>query len=149
MRAVVQLVSNASVTVNGAMVGSIGAGLTVLLGVHREDTEAHAASLAEKVVHLRIFPDEAGLMNRSLLEQEGELLVISQFTLFGDCRKGRRPSFSQAAPPEQALALYERFCQAAADLGVRVATGRFQAMMEVSLTNNGPVTLLLDSGKIF
>jgi D-tyrosyl-tRNA(Tyr) deacylase len=149
MRAVVQLVSNASVKVNGATVGSIGAGLTVLLGVHREDTAADAAYLAEKVLNLRIFPDERGLMNRSLLEEEGELLVISQFTLFGDCRKGRRPSYSQAAPPELARELYEHFCRAAAERGTRVATGEFQAMMEVSLTNSGPVTLLLDSGRLF
>ncbi|MDA8164290.1 MAG: D-aminoacyl-tRNA deacylase [Desulfobacteraceae bacterium] len=149
MRAVVQLVSRASVTVDSVVVGSIGPGLAVLLGVHREDAETDALQLAEKIANLRIFPDERGLMNRSLLEQEGELLVISQFTLFGDCRKGRRPSFSQAAPSEPARALYERFCRAAADLGVRVATGQFQAMMEVSLTNNGPVTLLLDSGKLF
>lgn len=149
MRAVVQLVSNASVTVNGVTVGRIGAGLAVLLGVHREDTAADATYLAEKIVNLRIFPDERGLMNRSLLEQEGELLVISQFTLFGDCRKGRRPSFSQAAPPGQARELYERFCQAADAQGGRVATGEFQAMMEVSLTNSGPVTLLLDSRKLF
>jgi D-tyrosyl-tRNA(Tyr) deacylase len=149
MRAVVQLVSNASVRVDDTTVGSIGTGLVVLLGVNREDTDSDAVYLAEKITNLRIFPDEHGLMNRSLLETEGELLVISQFTLFGDCRKGRRPSFSQAAPPEKARKLYEGFCRAASEYGIRVATGEFQAMMEVSLTNCGPVTLLLDSRKLF
>lgn len=149
MRTVVQLVSNAQVTVDGVTVGSIGAGLAVLLGVHREDTDADAAYLAEKIVNLRIFPDARGLMNQSLLKTQGELLVISQFTLFGDCRKGRRPSFSQAAPPEKARELYEKFCESAAGWGIRVATGEFQAMMEVGLTNSGPVTLLLDSRKLF
>jgi len=149
MRAVVQLVSDAAVRVNGATVGSIGTGLAVLLGVHQEDTDADAAYLAEKIVNLRIFPDEKGLMNLSVREKEGELLVISQFTLFGDCRKGRRPSFARAASPERARELYEQFCGNAARWGIRVATGEFQAMMEVSLTNSGPVTILLDSRKPF
>lgn len=149
MRAVVQLVSEASVTVADRMVGRIGPGLVVLLGIHHGDQEKDARYLAEKVAHLRIFQDEHGQMNRSVLEEKGELLVVSQFTLLGDCRKGRRPSYSQAAPPEQARELYLVFCRAAEKMGLGVATGKFQAMMQVCLTNNGPVTLLLDSQKLF
>ena len=148
MRAVVQLVSEASVTVADRTVGRIGPGLVVLLGVHHGDQERDARHLAEKVAHLRIFQDERGQMNRSVLEEAGELLVVSQFTLLGDCRKGRRPSYSQAAPPEQARELYLVFCRAAEEMGLRVATGEFQAMMQVCLTNSGPVTLLLDSQKL-
>jgi D-aminoacyl-tRNA deacylase len=149
MRAVVQLVSKASVTIAGKEVGCIGAGLTILLGVHREDSEKDAAALADKIINLRIFADERGMMNRSVQEVQGELLVISQFTLFGDCRKGRRPSYSQAAPPEKARELYQLFCSTVAASGLKVATGEFQAMMEVALTNSGPVTLLLDSHRTF
>lgn len=149
MRAVVQLVSSASVRVGEQSVGSIGGGLVVLLGVHRNDSLVDAAYLAEKIIHLRIFPDEAQLMNRSLLEVGGQLLVVSQFTLFGDCRKGRRPSYSSAAPPKQAKALYDAFIAAVEMSGIDVVTGVFQAQMEVSLTNSGPVTVMLDSTKHF
>ena len=144
MRAVVQRVSEASVSVAGEPVGTIGPGLVVLLGVAAGDTPEDAAYLAGKIAHLRIFEDEAGKMNRSLLETGGGLLAVSQFTLLADCRRGRRPSFAQAAPPEQAEALYEAFVAAAARHGVTVATGRFRAMMQVSLVNDGPVTILLD-----
>jgi D-aminoacyl-tRNA deacylase len=146
MLAVVQRVSRAVVRVDGRVTGEIGAGLLVLLGVRRGDDDADAAWLAAKVASLRIFPDEERKMNRGLDEANGSMLVVSQFTLLGDCVKGRRPSFTDAAPPEEANRLYERFCQAAAALGVRVQTGVFQAMMEVELVNDGPVTLLVDSG---
>jgi len=149
MRAVVQRVSRARVTVEGRVVGEIGAGLMILLGVGREDSATVAASLAEKVANLRIFEDEQGKMNRSLLEVKGAALVISQFTLYGDARGQRRPSFISAAPPEQAAALYEEFNRALRGLGVTVATGMFQAMMSVELVNEGPVTILLDSDKTF
>lgn len=149
MRAVVQLVSAAEVTVNNKAIGQIGAGLLVLLGVSQNDTEADAAYLADKIVHLRIFQDDQGLMNRSVAEVGGEILVVSQFTLFGDCRKGRRPSYSKAAPPDRAKRLYELFAGEVREKGIPVATGEFQAMMQVSLVNNGPVTLLLDSKKVF
>lgn len=149
MRAVVQLVSDAAVTVDKRQVGEIGAGLLVFLGIGREDTERDASYLAEKICNLRIFQDDGGLMNRSLLETSGEMLVISQFTLFGDCRKGRRPSFSQAAPPGQAKRLYEAFMAEVNKLGITTANGEFQAMMKVSLVNDGPVTLLVDSRKKF
>jgi len=129
--------------------GEIGAGLMVLLGVGREDSPSVAASLAEKVAHLRIFEDEHGKMNRSLLDVKGAALVVSQFTLYGDARGQRRPSFISAAPPEQAGALYEEFNKALRALGVTVATGVFQAMMSVELVNEGPVTILLDSDKTF
>ena len=145
MRAVVQRVSRASVTVEGRITGEIGAGLLVLLGVGREDTPAVAASIAEKVANLRIFEDDQGKMNRSLLDVKGAALVVSQFTLYGDTRKGRRPSFDLAAPPEQARALYEHFAGSARRLGLPVETGKFQAMMAVSLTNDGPVTLIVES----
>src|SRR5467141_2384454 len=149
MRAVVQRVSRARVTVEGRVSGEIGAGLMVLLGVGREDTPEVAASMAEKVANLRIFEDDQGKMNRSLLDVKGGALVVSQFTLYGDARGRRRPSFIAAAPPEQAKALYDEFCSALCKLGVTVATGVFQAMMSVELVNEGPVTILLDSDKVF
>jgi D-tyrosyl-tRNA(Tyr) deacylase len=146
MRAVIQRVSEARVTVAGSVLGEIGPGLLALLGVAKPDTPADAEFLAEKILNLRVFPDEAGKMNRSLLDVTGALLVISQFTLYGDCRKGRRPSFDDAAPAEQARPLYEHFVEVARRSGVRVETGVFQAHMEVSLVNDGPVTLLVESG---
>ncbi len=149
MRAVVQRVSRARVTVEGRLTGEIGNGLMILLGVGREDTSAVAASLAEKVANLRIFEDDDGKMNRSLLDVKGAALVVSQFTLYGDARGQRRPSFISAAPPEKAKALYEEFTQAMQRLGVSVATGIFQTMMSVELVNEGPVTILLDSDKTF
>lgn len=149
MRAVIQRVSRAKVTVNAAVTGEISHGLMILLGVGREDTVAVAASLAEKAANLRIFEDENDKMNRSLLDVKGAALVVSQFTLYGDARGGRRPSFIAAAPPEQAKALYEVFCESLRQLGVTVATGIFQAMMSVELVNEGPVTILLDSDKTF
>jgi D-aminoacyl-tRNA deacylase len=149
MRAVVQRVSRARVTVEGRVTGEIGAGLMILLGVGREDSVAVAASLAEKVANLRIFEDEQGKMNRSLLDVKGAALVVSQFTLYGDARGQRRPSFIAAAPPELAAALYEEFNNALRRLGVTVATGVFQTMMSVELVNEGPVTILLDSDKTF
>ena len=149
MRAVVQRVSRAKVTVGGVVSGEIGAGLMILLGVGREDTAEVAAALAEKTANLRIFEDENEKMNRSLLDVKGSALVVSQFTLYGDARGGRRPSFISAAPPELAKALYEEFCEALRKLGVNVGTGIFQAMMSVELVNEGPVTILLDSDKAF
>jgi D-tyrosyl-tRNA(Tyr) deacylase len=149
MRAVIQRVSSASVSVNGEKVGSIAAGFLVLLGIHKDDTEQDLHWLVDKTIHLRVFEDAEGKMNHSLLDTGGAMLVVSQFTLYGDCRKGRRPSWSQAAPPELARTLYEQFCRQVHAVGVTVATGRFQAMMEVSLVNDGPVTLLLDSNKVF
>lgn len=149
MRAVVQRVSEAWVRVGGREVGRIGAGLLVLLGVGQGDGDGDADQLAEKVVNLRIFADDAGHMNRSLLDVGGELLVVSQFTLYGDARRGRRPSFVQAAPPVEAERLYRRFIAQAEAAGPRVASGVFQAMMDVGLVNAGPVTILLDSGRAF
>src|SRR5216683_6753791 len=149
MRAVLQRVSRAKVTVEGRVTGEIGAGLMILLGVGREDTPAVAASMAEKCVNLRIFEDDHGKMNRSLLEVKGSALVVSEFTLYGDARGQRRPSFISAAPPDLAKTLYEEFCEALRKLGVSIATGVFQAMMSVELVNEGPVTILLDSGKTF
>ena len=149
MRAVLQRVSRARVTVEERVTGEIGAGLMILLGVGREDTAAVAASMAEKCANLRIFEDEQGKMNRSLLDVKGSALVVSQFTLYGDARGQRRPSFIAAAPPELAKALYEEFCAALRTLGVTVATGIFQTMMSVGLVNEGPVTILLDSDKTF
>jgi D-tyrosyl-tRNA(Tyr) deacylase len=149
MRAVVQRVSRASVTVEGHVTGEIASGLMILLGVGREDTPAVAASLAEKAANLRIFEDEQGKMNRSLLDVKGAALIVSQFTLYGDARGQRRPSFISAAPPEKAKALYEEFTAAMRGLGVTVATGVFQTMMSVELVNEGPVTILLDSDKTF
>jgi len=149
MRAVVQLVSEAAVTVENTTIGHIGKGLVVLLGVGRQDTEKDVASLADKISNLRIFPDSEGLMNRSVQDVAGEVLVVSQFTLFGDCRKGRRPSYSSAAEPEKAKRLYLQFVDAMKMRKIPVAIGEFQAMMQVSLTNSGPVTLLLDTEKNF
>jgi D-aminoacyl-tRNA deacylase len=145
MRAVVQRVSRAAVRVDGVVTGEIGSGLLILLGVHQADDEDDAAWLAAKCASLRIFPDGERKMNRGLDEAGGAMLVVSQFTLLGDCVKGRRPSFSDAAPPEQANRLYERFCAEVQALGLKVETGVFQAMMEVELVNDGPVTLLVDS----
>ena len=149
MRAVVQRVTEAAVTVEGAVVGRIGRGLLVLLGVGQGDTESDGDLLADKVLHLRIFADEAGHMNRSVLETGGEVLVVSQFTLYGDARKGRRPSFIDAAAPEEANRLYGLFVDRLRASGLRVEQGVFRAMMDVSLVNHGPVTLLLDSRKAF
>jgi D-tyrosyl-tRNA(Tyr) deacylase len=149
MRVVVQRVSRASVTVEGRVAGEIAFGLMILLGVGREDTSAISSSMAEKVANLRIFEDDQGKMNRSLLDVKGSALVVSQFTLYGDARGQRRPSFIAAAPPEKAKALYEEFTRAMQGLGVAVATGIFQTMMSVELVNEGPVTILLDSDKAF
>lgn len=149
MRAVVQRVREASVTVDGELLGRIGQGLVVYLGVGRGDDETHIAYLAEKLAHLRIFEDDQANMNRSLLDVGGAALVISQFTLYGDCRRGRRPSFDAALPPDQAQALYERFLATLAGHGVPVQSGRFRAMMDVASVNAGPVTILLDSTKQF
>jgi D-tyrosyl-tRNA(Tyr) deacylase len=145
MRAVVQRVSRAAVSVDGAVTGAIERGLLVLLGVAPGDTEAEARWLADKVVGLRIFPDAEGKMNRDVAEAGGGVLVVSQFTLYGDCRKGRRPSFVGAAPPEVAEPLYEAFVLAVRANGLPAATGRFGAMMQVELVNDGPVTLLVDT----
>jgi len=145
MRVVIQRVSRASVSVEGTVVGAIGPGLMVLVGVAEGDTPADSRYLAEKTVHLRIFEDEAGKMNRSLLDTGGALLAVSQFTLLADCSRGRRPSFIHAAPPELANPLYLDFVAAAKDLGVPVEAGRFQAFMEVALVNDGPVTIVIDS----
>ncbi|MCL5027217.1 MAG: D-aminoacyl-tRNA deacylase [Chloroflexi bacterium] len=144
MRAVVQRVTEASVSVDGQVIGAIGPGLVVLLGIGRNDTEAQARKLAEKVANLRIFADEAGKFNRSALEVGGEALVVSQFTLYGDARKGRRPAFTEAAPPEVAAPLVDSFVEALRATGLRVATGRFQAMMLVKIYNDGPVTILIE-----
>jgi len=149
VRAVVQRTARARVSVGDEVVGAIGEGLLVLLGVARGDVEADARRLAERVASLRVFPDAAGQMNRSCREVGGELLVVSQFTLLGDCRRGRRPGFSEAAPPEQAERLYQLFVETARGCGVGVACGRFRAEMDVELVNRGPVTLLLDSGGAF
>jgi len=149
MRAVVQRVSRARVTIEERVVGEIAAGLVILLGVGREDAPAAAGAFAEKIANLRIFEDEQGKMNRSLLDANGSALVVSQFTLYGDARGQRRPSFIAAAPPDQAKALYEEFAERLRKLGITVATGIFQAMMSVELVNEGPVTILLDSDKTF
>jgi D-tyrosyl-tRNA(Tyr) deacylase len=145
MKAVIQRVTESSVTVDGRTVGRIGSGLMVLLGVADGDTRQEADYLADKIANLRIFEDQDGKMNRSLLEVGGEMLVVSQFTLLGDCRKGRRPSFVKAAAPETADALYEYFVDISGQKGIRVQTGEFGAMMAVSLVNDGPVTLILES----
>ncbi len=149
VRAVVQRVSRARVRVAGAVTGEIGRGLLVLLGVGREDGEADARALADKVAALRIFEDAAGKMNLAVGEVGGGVLVVSQFTLLGDVRKGNRPSFTEAAPPEAANALYERFCALVREKGLPVATGVFRAEMAVELVNEGPVTILLDTRKLF
>jgi D-tyrosyl-tRNA(Tyr) deacylase len=149
MRAVVQRVSRASVKVDGKIVGEIGAGLLVLLGVAKEDVDNDVDVMADKVVNLRIFADDEGHMNRSLLDVRGGLLAVSQFTLLGDARKGRRPSFIDAAPPEEANRLYELFVSRVKETGLTVAQGVFRAHMEVELVNDGPVTILLDTRKAF
>jgi D-tyrosyl-tRNA(Tyr) deacylase len=147
MRALLQRVTQASVVVDDAVVGEIGVGLLILLGVAKPDTATDAAFLVEKTLNLRIFPDADGKMNRSLLDIQGSLLVVSQFTLYGDCRKGRRPGFDAAAPAEQARTLYETFVEIARRSGLRVETGVFQAHMEVALINDGPVTLMLETNE--
>jgi D-tyrosyl-tRNA(Tyr) deacylase len=149
MRLVVQRVSRAKVTVEGRVTGEVGPGLMILLGVGKEDTSLVAAAMAEKVANLRIFEDEQGKMNRSLLEVKGSALVVSQFTLYGDARGQRRPSYIAAAPPELAKGLYEEFSEGLRKLGIFVGNGIFQAMMSVELVNEGPVTILLDSDKSF
>ncbi len=149
MRAVVQRVKCAEVRVGQEVAGRIGRGLVVLLGVGKNDTEAAGEALAEKIANLRVFDDDQGKMNRSLLDIRGQALCVSQFTLYGDCRKGRRPSYDQAAAPEQALPLYEAFVASLRHLGIPTETGRFRAMMDVELVNDGPVTLLLDSDRLF
>jgi len=149
VRGVVQRVSEASVRVDGEVVGSIGPGLVVLVAVGSGDVEADADYLADKILNLRVFPDEAGQMNRSVLDVSGGLLVVPQFTLFGDVRKGRRPSYSNAAPPEEASRLYEHFVSGLRPSGLKVATGVFRALMDVALVNQGPITILLDSRKVF
>jgi D-tyrosyl-tRNA(Tyr) deacylase len=149
MRAVVQRVSRASVVVEGSQVGRIGRGWLVLLAVARGDVDEDADRLAEKVVNLRAFADEQGKMNRSVLDAGGAVLVVSQFTLMGDCRGGRRPSFTEAAEPAEAERLYQRFNQRVAAAGLEVATGVFRAYMDVELVNDGPVTFLLDSRRLF
>lgn len=149
MRAVIQRVLRASVKIGGTETAKTGKGLLVLLGVGSADTEEDARYLAEKTAFLRIFSDSADKMNLSVIDVGGEILVVSQFTLYGDCRKGRRPSYSSAAPPDVAEALYEAYVKELLKYTPRVETGRFQAMMEVCLVNDGPVTILLDSGKIF
>jgi len=149
MRAVLQRVSSAKVTVEGETVGEIGKGILVFLGVSRADTEKDALYLVEKTLNLRIFEDVAGKMNLSLLDIKGEFLVVSQFTLYGDARKGRRPSFIEAAAPAEASRLYEFFAAEARRQIEKVETGKFQAMMDVELVNDGPVTILLDSAKLF
>jgi len=145
MRAVIQRVKESSVTVKNEIIGKIGRGLLVLLGVANEDKANDAEYLADKITNLRIFEDDKGKMNRSLLETGGEMIVVSQFTLLGDCRKGRRPSFMNAADPEKANELYEHFVKEVRQKGVSVKTGRFRAMMEVSLINDGPVTIIMEN----
>jgi len=149
MRAVVQRVCRGQVTVEGQVTGSVGPGLVVLLGVGQGDSEDDARYIADKIANLRIFEDDQGKLNLSVLDTGGEVLVVSQFTLYGDCRKGRRPGFSEAAPPEEANRLYERVVALLAETGLKVATGRFQTTMLVEIHNHGPVTLLLDSKKGF
>jgi D-tyrosyl-tRNA(Tyr) deacylase len=149
MRAVVQRVKRARVEVGGRTVGEVGNGLLVFLAVGHEDMEKQGEFLANKIAHLRIFSDEQGLMNRSVIEVEGGMLVVSQFTLWGDCQKGRRPSFIRAAPPDKARTLYEHFIRHLRGMGLAVAAGEFQEMMDVHLVNDGPLTLLLDTEKTF
>jgi D-tyrosyl-tRNA(Tyr) deacylase len=145
MRAVVQRVKQSSVKAGNEIVGEIGRGLLVLLGVARDDTANDADYLVNKIINLRIFEDQDGKMNRSLIETDGELLAVSQFTLLADCRKGRRPSFVDAAEPQKATDLYEKFVDLVREKGVKVQTGRFRAMMEVALINDGPVTVIIES----
>lgn len=147
MKIVIQRVTEASVTIDGVIHGAIRKGLVVLLGIAREDTTADADYLLGKILAVRIFPDEEGKMNLNIQESGGSLLIVSQFTLYGDCRKGRRPSFDQAAPPDKALPIYNYFVDAARRGPVPVETGVFQASMQVKLVNDGPVTILIESGK--
>ncbi|MBQ6060035.1 MAG: D-tyrosyl-tRNA(Tyr) deacylase [Clostridia bacterium] len=149
MRCVVQRVTEASVTVNGETVGAVGPGLMVLIGVSTEDTDADLKYMAEKVPNLRIFDDENGVMNRSVIDAGGSILAVSQFTLYGDARGGRRPSYIRAAKPDEANAMYERLVAAWRAKGIHVETGRFRTEMKVSLVNDGPVTILIDSEKAF
>src|SRR5437867_6736491 len=149
MRAVIQRVANARVVVDGEEHSRIGPGLLVLVGVEKQDTPEDAEMLARRIIELRIFEDDAGKMNRSIADAGGQILAVSQFTLLGDCRRGRRPSFDPAAPPDAARELYEKFVEQIAALGVPVKTGMFQAMMDIELTNQGPVTFILDSRKRF
>jgi D-aminoacyl-tRNA deacylase len=149
MRAVVQRVSSAQVTVNGEVTGRIQRGLLVYLGVEKTDTPGDVPYMVEKITNLRIFEDEAGKMNRSMVDETGDLLCISQFTLLGDCRRGRRPSFTDAKEPDQADALYRQFIQLCREKGITTETGVFQAHMEVASVNDGPVTMLIDSQKRF
>ena len=149
MRAVIQRVERAQVTTDGTVVGKIGLGLAVLLGVGGDDTGDDVEYLKKKLLQLRIFPDREGKMNLSIAEVEGEILLVSQFTLYGDCRKGARPSFSRSAPAAMARALYQKLIDSLSSEGISVQSGRFQAMMKVSLVNDGPVTLILDSKKQF
>ncbi len=149
MRACIQRVTRAQVSVDERVIGNIGEGLVVLLGVARQDSQADVDYMVNKITQLRIFPDDDGKMNRSLLDAGGQMLVVSQFTLLGDARKGRRPSFIAAADPAEGNAWYEQFVQQVRALGVEVATGKFQAHMLVELVNDGPVTLLVDSDKTF
>jgi D-aminoacyl-tRNA deacylase len=149
MRAVVQRVSRAKVTVSGSVTGEIGLGLLVLLGIGRDDTDVDATYLANKLFVLRIFEDQDGKMNRSVIDVGGSMLAVSQFTLYGDVRKGKRPSFDAAAPPEPARRLYDFFVERIRATGLRCETGRFQEMMQVELVNEGPVTILLDSKRQF
>ena len=149
MRTVIQRVIRAQVSVGGEVVGNIGPGLLVLLGIAKHDTKADAEYLAAKTTGLRIFEDESGKMNLSLAETHGAVLAVSQFTLYGDVRKGKRPSFDEAAPPELARELYEYFVAKIREMGITCETGRFQAMMQVELVNDGPVTILLDSARQF
>ena len=149
MRAVLQRVSQGSVKIDSEVIGKIGPGLVIFLGIGQEDNESDIKYLTEKIINLRIFEDGAGKMNCSVLDKKLELLAISQFTLYGDCRKGRRPSFSTAAPPKEAAVIYEKFITEIKKYGLKVETGRFQAMMNIELINTGPVTMLLDSKRTF
>jgi D-tyrosyl-tRNA(Tyr) deacylase len=149
MRAVIQRVKKAEVHVGERLVGAIGAGMLVLLGIGKEDSTTTAVAMADKIAHLRIFDDDQGHMNRPLVDVGGAVLCVSQFTLYGDCRKGRRPSYDRAAQPELAKRIYEAFVEALKAQRVPVETGQFQALMEVELVNDGPVTLLLDSDRVF
>ncbi|MCF8056510.1 MAG: D-tyrosyl-tRNA(Tyr) deacylase [Desulfocapsa sp.] len=149
MRAVIQRVSRASVTVDSEITGQIGTGVLIFLGIHKDDDEKEIKWMVKKIINLRIFEDDDGKMNRSLIDTNGAMLVVSQFTLYGDCRKGRRPGYSGAAPPETANTLYQQFIEAVRQKNISVASGRFQAHMDVELINDGPVTLLLDSSKTF
>jgi D-tyrosyl-tRNA(Tyr) deacylase len=149
MRAVIQRVKEARVEIDKKVVGSISKGLLIFIGVGENDTEKECEYMSNKIVNLRVFPDENELMNLSLMDVKGAALIVSQFTLWGDCRKGRRPSFIEAARPEKATPLYDKFIELVKKQGIDVATGRFQEMMDVHLVNDGPVTILIDSEKIF